>query len=182
MIWSLSTANLAICHVPLNTDGLQTKTEIHRVIHDLRGGMNKTEAAWLLLTLWMLFGGTSSSFPKPGYPYPSSSTSLGLENPSSMPHQQFTSLTKEQRRNLPHPNDGFISIEGRPKLVVRYNQVKFKTPDHGELCGLPTNQKGKTPKTEANALVLRDFLVNMANSKKLRWYENGMYQGGTQRG
>jgi hypothetical protein len=70
-------------------------------------------------------------------------------------------LTKEQRRNLPDPRDGFIDVEGHPKLTARYGQVKYKTPDHGDIHGLPTNEKGKTPKTEANTLSLRDSLVKM---------------------
>ena len=78
--------------------------------------------------------------------------------------------------------DGFIDVEGHPKLTVGYNQVKFKTPDHGKVHGLPVNEKGRTPKTEANALALRDSLLNMPNSKNIIWFDNGMYQGGTDRG
>lgn len=47
-----------------------------------------------------------------------------------MPHQEFVSLTKEQRRNLPHPNDSFIDIEGHSKLTIRYGQAKFQIKDH----------------------------------------------------
>jgi hypothetical protein len=99
-----------------------------------------------------------------------------------MPHQDFTALTKEQRRNLPDPRDGFISVEGHPKLTVRYGQVNFKTPKHGKIHGLPTNENGKTPKTEKNALALRDLIVNMPNRKDIVWFENGGYQKGTERG
>jgi hypothetical protein len=56
-------------------------------------------------------------------------------------------LTKEQRRNLPDPRDGFIDVEGHPKLTARYGQVKYKTPDHVDIHDLPTNEKFKTPKT-----------------------------------
>ena len=86
-----------------------------------------------------------------------------MQRPSLMPHQEYTSLTKEQRRNLPDPRDRFIDIEVHPKLIVRYGQVKYKTPKHGPDHGLPINEKGKTPKTESNALALRDSIVNMAN-------------------
>jgi len=60
--------------------------------------------------------------------------------------------------------------------------VDFKTPDHGKVHGLPTNEKGLTPKTEENAIALRDSIVNMPNRKKIEWFDNGMYQGGTERG
>ncbi len=115
---------------------------------------------------------------KPGY----SSPSLHMEKPSAMPHQDFTALTKEQRRNLPDARDGFIDVEGHPKLTARYGQVKYKTPDHGDNHGLPTNEKGKTPKTEANALSLRDSLVKMPEREGIQWFDNGGYQKGTKRG
>jgi hypothetical protein len=41
-----------------------------------------------------------------------------------MLYQEYTSLTKEQRRNLPDQRDEFINVEGRPKLIARYGQVK----------------------------------------------------------
>lgn len=105
-----------------------------------------------------------------------------MERPSAMPHQDFTTLTKEQRRNLPDPRDGIIDVEGHPKLVARYGQVKYKTPDHGPDHGLPVDEKGRTPKTEANALALRDSIVNMPKRENIVWFDDGMYQGGTDRG
>jgi len=60
--------------------------------------------------------------------------------------------------------------------------VDFKTPAHGKVHDLPTNENGKTPKTEQNALGLRDSIVNMPNRKDIQWFENWMYQGGTERG
>ncbi len=132
-----------------------------------------------------LFGGTLNA-PRNNYFSKSSQpgASLQMERPSSMPHQDFTALTKEQRRNLPDPRDGFIIEEGHPHLVARYGQVKFKTPEHGPVHGLPTNKNGKTQKTEKNALALRDSIVNinMPNRKDIVWFDNGMYQGGTERG
>jgi hypothetical protein len=99
-----------------------------------------------------------------------------------MPHQDFTTLTKEQRRNLPDPRNRFIMEEGYPPLVVRYGQVKFKTPDHGPIHDLPTNENGKTPKTEKNVLALRDSLVKMPEREDVIWFDNGGYQKGTERG
>ena len=91
-------------------------------------------------------------------------------------------MTKEEKRNLPDPRDGFIREEGHPHLTARYGQIYFKTPAHGKSHGLPTNENGKTPKTEKNALAMRDSIVNMPKRKKIVWFENGMYQGGTERG
>ena len=129
------------------------------------------------------FGGTLNA---PGNNYFSKSSqpgpSLQMERPSDMPHLDFTGLTKKERRNLPDPRDGFIDIEGYPKLTVRYGQGEFKTPDHGEIHGLATNENHKTPKTEQNALALRDLIVKMPNRKNIRWFDNGIYQGGTKRG
>ena len=166
------------------------------VIKELRAGDSRVrEAAWLLITIWMLqqqsvgfqpvrqapsppqrqlFGGTLNT-PRNNYFSKSSQpgTSLQVQKPSNMPHQEYTSLTKEQRRNLPDPRDGFINVEGHPKLTARYGQVKYKMPDHGSIHGLPTNENGKTPKTEANALSLRNSLVKMSNREKIIWFENG---------
>ena len=105
-----------------------------------------------------------------------------MERPSAMPHQEYISLTKEQKRNLPDARDGFIDVEGHPKLTIRYGQVNFKTPDHGKIHGLPTNENGKTPKTEKNALALRDSLVKMPKREGILWFDNGGYQKGTERG
>lgn len=77
-----------------------------------------------------------------------------MERPSAMPHQDFTALTKEEKRNLPDHRDGFIDVEGHPKLTVRYGQVNFKMPKHGRIHSLSVNANGKTPKTEKNTLTL----------------------------
>ena len=65
-----------------------------------------------------------------------------------MQSNNYLSLTKEQKRDLPDDRDGFITGEGHPHLVVRYGQVDFKTPDHGGIHSLPVNEKGRTPKTQ----------------------------------
>lgn len=174
-------------------------------INELRAGDSRVkEAAWLLITIWMLqqrsvgfqpvrqapppphrqlFGGTLNTPPKNSFSKSSQpGTSLQVQKPSNMPQQEYTSLTKEQRRNLPDPRDGFICEEGHPHLVARYGQVEFKTPDHGPDHGLPVDEKGRTPKTEANALALRDSIVNMPKRENIVWFDDGMYQGGTDRG
>lgn len=50
------------------------------------------------------------------------------------------------------------------------------------MLSLPVGNNGKTPKTEANALALRDSLVDMPNRENIVWYTDGQYQGGTARG
>lgn len=105
-----------------------------------------------------------------------------MERPSVMPHQDFTALTKEEKRNLPDHRDGFIDVEGHPKLTVRYGQVNFKVPKHGHIHSLSVNANGKTPKTEKNTLALRDSLVKMPEREGIRWFDNGGYQKGTERG
>jgi hypothetical protein len=118
---------------------------------------------------------------------PSSSrptTYLEMEKPASMPQQKYSGMTKSERRQLPDPigRDRSINVDGYPRLDLRFNQIEFKTPNHGKDHGLPVDKNGKTPKTEANAIVLRDSLVDMANNQDIIWYTDGQYQGGTQRG
>ncbi len=111
---------------------------------------------------YQLFGGTSS-FPRNNYFSKSSQpgASLQMERPSYISHQDFIALTGEQRRNLPNARDRFIEIEGHPKLTLRYGQVHYKTPKHGKIHGLPTNENGLTTKNEENALALQDSLIKM---------------------
>ena len=49
----------------------------------------------------------------------------------------------------------------------------------GSVHGLPIDENGKTPNTEDNAVALRDSIVNIPNRKNIKWFDNGMYQGGT---
>jgi len=124
-------------------------------------------------------------------PYPSPygsgsmpSTAYEMQKPSSMPQTEYSGMTKSERRQLPDPmgRDRAINIDGYPKLELRYNQIYYKTPKHGEDHGLPVGANGKTPKTEANALALRDSLLEMPNKEETIWYPDGQYQGGTNRG
>ena len=111
-----------------------------------------------------------------------SDVSSKMEKPSSMSHQDFTALTKEQRRNLPDARDGFIDVEGHPKLILPYGQVRYKTPKHGKHHNLPVNKNDRTPKTEENASALRDSLLKMPDRQGIRWFDKGGYQKGTDRG
>jgi hypothetical protein len=107
-----------------------------------------------------------------------------MEKPSLIPQEQYSGLTKSERRQLADPRgrDGSVEVDGYPRLDIKFNQVEFKTLKHGVDHGLPTDDKGKTPKTEANAIALRDSLIDMPNRKKIVWYTNAQYQGGTPRG
>ena len=111
-------------------------------------------------------------------------TYLEMEKPASMPQQEYSGMTKSERRQLPDPlgRDRSINVDGYPRLDLRFNQIEFKTPDHGKDHGLPVDKTGKTPKTEANAIALRDSLIDVANNQDIIWYTDGQYQGGTQRG
>ena len=117
--------------------------------------------------------------PSPSRP----STSLKMEKPVAMPQQDYSSLTKSERRKLADPlgRDGSVEVDGYPRLDLRYHQVDFKTPKHGPDHGLPEDSEGKTPKTEANAIALRDSLIDMPNKPGVICYKEGMYQGGTPR-
>ena len=173
------------------------------LIRDLRAGdLTLKQLAILVFTFWMwqheaigfqppaerpphhqLFGDNTNFqgknyFSKSGKPI----ASLQMEKPSSMSHSQYISLTKEEKRNLPHPLDRVIQIEGRSTLIARYGQVKYKTPAHGKIHGLQQNENGKTLKTETNIACFLDSLTDMPNRKNLMWYEDGAYQKGTDRG
>jgi hypothetical protein len=52
----------------------------------------------------------------------------------------------------------------------------------GLIHGLPVNENGKTAKTEENVIGLRNSLVNMVNKENSVWFDQRMYQGGTERG
>ena len=113
----------------------------------------------------------------------STTTSFQMKKPDSMSQHEYSAMTKFQRRQLPNPRDGFINVDGCPRLEIRFNQVKFKTPKHGKIHGLPFDSKTRrTPKTEENAIALRNSLINMSNKQNIIWYTDGKYQGGTERG
>ena len=112
-------------------------------------------------------------------------STVEIHRPTSMPHQEFVDLTKEERRALPHSNDMRINHEGHPKLEVGFWQSIFKVGDHGAVHDLPYTVKKnggtKTPKTEDNALTMMKSIVEMPNRENVLWFEEGSYQGGTDR-
>lgn len=111
-------------------------------------------------------------------------TYLEMEKPASMPQQEYSGMTKSERRQLPDPigRDRSINVDVYPRLDLRFNQIEFKTPKHGKDHGLRVDKTGKTPKTEANAIALRDSRIDMPNNQDIICYTDGQYQGGTQRG
>lgn len=82
-----------------------------------------------------------------------------MDQPSNMPNSEFNSLTPEQRRMWPHPNDVRISIEGKPKLTISYYQAKY-------------NEKEAT-KSKCNA---KNNITMMPNLKNIDWVEDGFFQ------
>ena len=90
-----------------------------------------------------------------------------MEKPASMPQQEYSGMTKLERRQLPDPigRDKSINVDGYPRLDRRFNQVEFKRPKHGKDHGLPVGSSGKTPKTESNAIALENSLVDHLSLK-----------------
>ena len=119
-------------------------------------------------------------------PKSKSPTSLKVERPTSMPHQDFVNLTKEERRQLPHSKDMKISHDGHPELTVGYWQAKYKLRDHGAVHGLSYTVKDnggtQTEKTENNLWKFIGSIVDIPNRPNVKWFDHGTYQGGTNRG
>ena len=67
------------------------------------------------------------------------------------------------------------------KLDVGYWQSQFKVGDHGLDYTLKKNGGTKTEKTDENALEMMRSIVDMPNWKNVQWFDDGMYQAGTDR-
>ena len=52
-----------------------------------------------------------------------------------MPQTEYSGLTRVEKRQLADPEgrDRSIDIDGYPRLELRFNQVNYKTPKHGEV-------------------------------------------------
>nr|UZC30167.1 hypothetical protein [Entomoneis sp.] len=102
-----------------------------------------------------------------------------------MPHDEFVGLTKGKRLALPHSYDMTIIHEGHPELEVGFWQSKFKVGDHGAVHDLPYTLKNnggtKTQKSDDNTLIMMRSIVDMPNRDNVQWFEDGKYQGGTNR-
>ena len=77
-----------------------------------------------------LFGWLSNQydFKNVGFSDSNPTTYLEMEKPISMPQQEYSGMTKSEKRQLPDPIvwDRSINIYGYPRLDLRFNQVKFK--------------------------------------------------------
>ena len=78
-------------------------------------------------------------------------------------------MTKSEKRQFANQKgrDGFIQVEGYLPLNIRFNQVEFQTPKHGEDHGLPVSNQGKTTKTEENVIALLDSLADRSNRQTI---------------
>jgi len=108
---------LPICIYMMDEQFLR-KPEVSKLIKELRGGSWTTPLIGnvicmaLLYTLWII--GTESfglgpvlnrNWGEYGSAPSSTGSRLEITRPSAMPHQDFVALTKEERRQLPHPNN-----------------------------------------------------------------------------
>ena len=66
-------------------------------------------------------------------------------------------------------------------MEVGFWQSKFKVGDHGAVHTVKANCGTKTEKPEDNALKMMRSIVDMPNQDNVEWFENGPYQGGTDR-
>lgn len=127
----------------------------------------------------------------PTYAQPSSRTvpgsALEITRPTAMPDEEFVGLTKEERRQVAHPYDKIIHVEGHPRLRVGFWQSRYKVPDHGALHGLPYSVKNnggtKTEKSDDTALAMMQSIVDMPHRRNAIWLDQDdvTYQGGTDR-
>ena len=114
----------------------------------------------------------------PTYAQPSSCTipgsALETTRPTAMPHQEFVGLTKGDRRQVPHPYDKIIDVEGRPRLWVGFWQSRYKVPDHGAVHGLPytvkENGMTQTAKSDDTALAMMQSIQDMPHRPNAMQY------------
>nr|QUS63758.1 hypothetical protein [Haslea silbo]QUS63960.1 hypothetical protein [Haslea silbo] len=118
---------------------------------------------------------------------PGKGSTLQITRPTAMPHQEFTDLTKEERRQLSHHHDKIIDVEGHQRLRVGFWQSRFKVVDDGALHGLPYNVKNnggtKTEKSADNTLEMMQSIEDMPHRPKAIWFDEDdvIYQRGTDR-
>lgn len=114
-------------------------------------------------------------------------STLQITRPTAMPHQEFTDLTKEERRQLPHHHDKIIDVEGHQRLRIGFWQSRFKVADHGAVHGLPHSVKNnggtKTEKSDDNALAMMQSIEDMPHRPNAIWFDQDdvTYQRGTDR-
>ena len=89
---------------------------------------------------------------------------LGSKNGFGWANQnnQDGTLTREQRRNLPSPDDVIISEQN---VIIRDGQARYKIKNHGHEFGIEStqNSKGrfKTEKTPENIQAFKEEIKNL---------------------
>lgn len=96
--------------------------------------------------------------------------SLSCRNNANIQKNQFNSkqnnqngtLTKQQKRNLPHPEDVIIPEQN---VIIRHNQAKHKVKKHGSDFSIPSKKNGKgrllTPRTPENIESFKEKIKNL---------------------
>jgi hypothetical protein len=125
-------------------------------------------------------------FPRKTQPS-SSSTLVRLKKPTDMPQEAYSSLTRGQKKALLNSEfDMAIKYEGKPELLVGFNQASEKVYKHGAVHGVPNSLKPdgttKSQRTDENTLQMMKSVVNMPYRKNIKWFLDGTYQKDTPRG
>lgn len=152
------------------------RTAQEELVLELRsGGSDISESIIKILLIWTMSRGYTttngfqpkpfdSQFNRPGpnpriapklQENPVNRNNLGQGTCRANQNNQDGTLTKEQRRNLPHSDDVEITEQN---LTIRHGQAKYKIKNHGSDFGLPSkpNVKGWN-KTERTAENIKDF-------------------------
>lgn len=148
-----------------------------------------TIALFRILLIWTLNQGSTTGFQPiqpgfggyPGQAWPTpkivpklQENLLDRNNPPGLGakrnnNNQDGTLTKEQKRNLPSPDDVIISEQN---VIIRDGQAKYKLRYHGHDFGLPSKKdsKGrfKTEKTPENVQTFKEEIKNLVlNGKRI---------------
>lgn len=87
---------------------------------------------------------------------------LGQRSCRAKQNNQDGTLTREQRRNLPSPDDVIISEQN---VIIRDGQARYKIKNHGHEFGIEStqNSKGrfKTEKTPKNIQAFKEEIKNL---------------------
>ena len=156
-------------------------------IVELRGGDMSplTRVLFRILLIWTMGQGytpTTGFQPGPGFGYPGQAgpapriapklqeNPLNRNNPNNpgkgscraKQNNQDGTLTREQKRNLPSPDDVIISEQN---VIIRDGQVRYKIKNHGHDFGIKStqNSKGrfKTEKTPENIQAFKEEIKNL---------------------
>lgn len=169
-------------------DNLAGRKEFANQIMNFRGG-DFREIADALVSLGIIVllikNQPVNSFNLNGNGIRPAPSSLEIGKPSSMPHEKFVGLSKQDRRSLCHKKDIKMILEDCQELTVGFYQSKYKLPKHGHLHGIDyvikPNGTFKSTKTDQNALKLMYSVANMPYRNNVKLFKNAIYQPGTKR-